>query len=212
MSGSVAYVRSLCRPRWIPVVVLIALMLGAGAGWADQRFLVPQEDPGGPFYARIEWGLVHHTDEWAAIAFYRDPECVPAGFNLLRFFDPNVARVFACPLTVHGFLIYKIPAPGMPPIQAKLQGNGAVPVWFVRWDELEGEISDDKITMTELQGMDSLMKGTASFFEETLHPTGGAQQGMLELTAFGFLEDGRSFDYQVAEVKGTLAHVKIEFK
>jgi hypothetical protein len=27
--------------------------------------------------------------EWAAIAFYRPPACVPDDFNLLDFFDPN---------------------------------------------------------------------------------------------------------------------------
>jgi hypothetical protein len=196
--------------RWTAAAVLIGLTIGAGAVLADQRFSVPQQDPLGPFYARIEPGLIHHTDEWAAIAFYREPGCVPTDFNLLDFFD--VPRAFGCPLTVHGFVVYKDFAPGMPPIQSKLQGNGAVPVWFVRWDELEAAVGDGMLTMTELREMNSLVKGTAMFFEETLHPTGGAQQTMLEIDAFGYLDGGRSFDYQATEVKGHLVNVRIAFR
>ncbi|MGE5357732.1 MAG: hypothetical protein ACM3NQ_01855, partial [Bacteroidales bacterium] len=141
--------------RLIAVAVLIAVVTAAGAVLAGQRFLVPQEDPGGPFYARIEFGLVHHTDDWAAIAFYRDTACVPATFNLLRFFDPNVPRAFDCPLTVHGFVVYEEALPGAAPIQAKLQGNDSgVTVVFVPWDALQAAIVDNKLSMDELMAMD----------------------------------------------------------
>jgi hypothetical protein len=197
--------------------LLIAVTVGAGALLADQRFLVPQQDPGGPFYARIELGLVHHTDEWAAIAFYRDPDCVPANFNLLRFFDLVPAwpdgppRPFLCPLSVHGFVVYKESGPGIPPIQSKLQGDGSVTVIFVPWDVLEAAIADNRLFLPELLALPHLT-GAASFFEETLHPTGGSEQTMFEVNAFGLLEDGRTFDYQVTEVKGSLVHVKIAFE
>jgi hypothetical protein len=197
--------------------VLIAVTIGVGAMLADQRFLVPQQDPGGPFYARIEYGLIHHTDEWAAVAFYRERGCVPAAFNLLNFFDLTEAfpagppRPFLCPLTVHGFVVYEDMAPGAPPIQSKLQGNGAVTVIFVPWEALEAATSDNELFLPELLALPHVT-GIATFFEETLHPAGGARQVMLELNAFGLLEDGRSFDYQVTEVKGDLVHVRIVFK
>jgi len=211
MLGSI--IGSKCLRLFVPIAVIAFLAVIPGTLWAQKRFLVPQEDPGGPFYARIEFGLVHHTDEWAAIAFYRDLDCVPGQpFNLLRFFDPNVPRAFSCPLTVHGFIIYRDPAPGAAPMQSRMQGNGAVPVWFVRWDELQAAIADNKLYIGELEGLPSLKKGTALFFEETLHPTGGSVQTMLELAAFGILEDGRAFAYQVTEVKGNLVHVKIDFR
>jgi hypothetical protein len=196
--------------RWA-AAALVIVTVATGAVLADQRFLVPQEDPGGPFYARIEWGLIHHTDEWAAIPFYRELACVPPDFNLLRFFDPMPPRAFSCPLTAHGFVIYKTPGPGMAPHQAKLEGNGAVPILFVRWEELEAAVADNRVTLTELQRMSSVMQGSATFFQETLHPTGGAQQTMLEINAYGALEDGRPFEYHVTEVKGDLVRVAIAF-
>ncbi len=191
----------------IAVSVLMVTLIAGGALLADQRFLVPQQDPGGPFYARIEYGLVHHTDDWAAIAFYRDPACVPATFNLLRFFD--VPRAFGCPLLVHGFVVYETAMPGATPIESRMQGDH-VTVVFVPWDALSAAIADNKLFMPELMALPHLT-GTATFFEETQHPTGGAQQSMLELNAFGFLEDGRSFHYQVTEVKGRLVHIRISF-
>jgi hypothetical protein len=201
-------------PKWMGVWVLVAMVTAAvGRLAADQRFLVPEQDPGGPFYARIELGLVHHTDDWAAIAFYRDPSCVPDTFNLLRFFDPNVPRAFGCPLTVHGFVIYETVAPGAAPIQAKLEANDGVTVTviFVPWDALAAAIADNRLFMPELLALPHLV-GNASLFEETLHPTGGSQQNMLQLNAFGTLDDGRSFEYQVTEVKGDLVHVRISFQ
>ncbi|MGE5361546.1 MAG: hypothetical protein ACM3NQ_21225, partial [Bacteroidales bacterium] len=106
---------------------------------------------------------------------------------------------------------YKEAVPGAAPIQAKLQGNDSgVTVVFVPWDALQAAIADNKLFMPDLMAMDHLT-GTATFFEETLHPTGGSVQGMLQVNAFGVLEDGRPFTYQVTEVKGTLVHARIAF-
>jgi len=194
------------------ILLFVAVAIGMGIVYANVRLLVPQESPGSPFYARIERGLIHHTEEWAAIAFYRDPSCVPLDFNLLDLFD--APRAFGCALTVHGFESWKNgPSQGdMAPIQSKLQGDGAVPIWFVRWNELQAAVADDVLTIGELESLPSFLEGYATFFEETLHPMGGAQQTMLEIIAYGLLEDGRSFEYKVTEVKGTLKHVTIEFK
>jgi hypothetical protein len=194
-------------------IVLVATIMSSSA-YGSIRLLVPEEDPGGPFYARIEFGLVHHTDEWAAIAFYRDPACVPATFNLLRFFDPNVPRALGCTLTVEGFDVWKNGPPpvDMGPIQSKLTGLGAVPIWFVSWPELQAALADGKLTRSELLAMSSLQQGTATYFKETLHPDGGAQQSALEIVALGTLPDGRTFLYQAAEAAGELRVVHIEFK
>ena len=197
---------------WLPLVLMMLTVMAVSYG--SIRTLVPEEDPGGPFYARIEFGLVHHTDEWAAIAFYRDPSCVPTNFNLLRLFDPNVPRALGCALTVQGFEVWKNAPPpvDMAPIQSKLQGLGAVPVWFVSWPELQTAMADGVLTKSELFGMSSLRVGTATYFKETLHPFGGAQQSSLEIVAQGTLPDGRAFLYQAAEAAGELREVRIEFK
>lgn len=196
----------------LQIVLFIGLTAEIAAG--SVRLLLPEEDPGGPYYARIEFGLVHHTDEWAAIVFYRDPACVPAKFNLLRFFDPNVPRALACSLTVEGFEVWKNGPPpvDMAPIQSKLTGLGAVPVWFVSWPELQGALADNVLTKEELLAMSSLQMGSAVFFKEVLHPDGGAQQSSLAIVAQGTLPDGRAFSYEAVEAAGELQLVRIEFK
>ncbi len=79
-------------------------------------------------------------------------------------------------------------------MQAKFFGLGAVPVWFVSWPDLQAEIADGVLTREDLQSMTSIQMGTASFFRETLQPTGGAVQPKLLITAHGTLHDGRRFE------------------
>lgn len=92
----------------VPIVTLALLVPPALADDGLIRTTWPSaDDPGVPFYARIEPVPPHApTDgEWAAIVFYRDPGCQPLqGFNLLDFLDPPVA--FGCPLTVEGFSLW----------------------------------------------------------------------------------------------------------
>lgn len=175
------------------------------------RLLVPEQSPSGPFYARIERGLVLQTDEWVAIAFYRDPACVPASFNLLNFFDlVSIPAIFFCPLTVHGFEVWSDPATDAGPRQSKLRGNGAVPVWFVSVEDYQAALPG--LTMTELLSMPSLMQGVATDYEETLHPLGIAQQSMLQIVATGDLPDGRTFQFVAVEAAAELRHIRIEFR
>ena len=54
--------------------------------------------------------------------------------------------------------------------------------------------------------------GTADFFKETLHPTGGAQVPMIEFNAHGSLEDGRSFRVHVTYVVGVVTNVCITMR
>ncbi|HET7204128.1 MAG TPA: hypothetical protein VFI92_12255 [Steroidobacteraceae bacterium] len=183
-----------------------------GPTQAIERYLVPDESSSGPFYARIEHGFVHMTDHWVAVAFYRQPACVRPSFNLLNFFDfANIPAIFGCPLTVSGFEIWKSGVATDPaPMQSKLQGNGAVPVWFVSVADFSAALPG--LTLTELSAMPSLTRGYAVFFEETLHPAGAARQTMLHISARGWLEDGRSFFYEATEAGGEMKSVRIDFR
>lgn len=196
----------------VAAVLATVMFLAVSSGVEAQvRLLVPEESPSGPFYARIERGVVLQDDGWIAIAFYRDPACVRAGFNLLNFFDfANIPAIFSCPLTVSGFEIWTDPSSDAGPRQSKLRGNGAVPVWFVSAADFRAALPG--ITIAELRAMPSLMEGVANDFEETLHPLGIAQQPVLELVARGNLPDGRTFHLAAAEAGGELRFVGIEFR
>lgn len=199
------------------LAVLVSTLIALGtAAFANIMFVFPGASPGGPYYARVERGpggspLVPHDEAWAAIVFYRQPDCVPAGFNLLNFF--HVPAAFGCTLTVEGFEIWRNgPASDLAPIHVSSYGMGAVPVWLVEWWELQAAIIDDVLTMPELQGLATLRKGSASFFKETLHPDGGAQQTKLQIGASGLLEDGQAFRLHSEENNGQLNSVIIQFK
>jgi len=159
--------------------------LVTGVAQAQARLDYPGQDPGPPFYARIRQGWVVHTDQWAAIAFYRQPSCVPPGFNLLNLFNPPAA--FGCTLTVDGFLLYDqvAPPPGTVPKQVESFGLGAVPVAFVLWPELQAAMADGVLTIGELEALPSLRVLTATFLHESFHASGGAQRVQLMLVASG---------------------------
>ena len=192
------------------------LLMTVTAASAQVRTEIPTEDPGPPFYARFERDAVHtdivpHTDEWAAVVFYRSPACIPANFNLLDLFD--VPGAFFCDLTIDGFEIWRNGPPPIDPapMMAVFRGLGSVPVWFVSWQEMQSAIADDTITMTELNAMQSLMRGAANEFHETLHPTGGAVNPKILINAHGTLEDGRSFRLMHSGQKGGIT-TNISFK
>jgi hypothetical protein len=137
--------------------------------------------------------------------FYRTPECVPASFNLLNTFDPYQSPAnpgaFGCPLTISGHEIWKnAPPPVTPdlgPIQAESRGKGAVPIWFVSWDQLQTAMLDGMLTVSELRGLSSLRIGTATFFHEVNHPLGAAQRDFLEIVAHGQFAEGGAFQFHV---------------
>lgn len=195
-------------------VALAAIVIMLATTWpadGQVRRLVPEESLGGPYYARVERGVVLEADGWVAIAFYRDPACVRSNFNLLNFFDlTNIPAIFFCPLTVNGFELWDDPATDAAPKHSKLRGNGAVPVWFVSTADFRAVLPG--ITLTELLAMPSLMQGVATRFEETLHPLEGAEQNSLEIVASGDLPDGRTFQFVAVEAAGELRQVLIEFR
>jgi hypothetical protein len=148
----------------------------------------PGQSPGIPAYARMGPDIVH-TDEWAAIVFYRLPSCVPADFNLLRSLDPP--RAFRCPLTVEGHEVWE-DGPGQDPAPKQVVTKARnVPVWFASWDEVQAAASDGVLTIGELASLDSLVVGTAETYHEVLRPGKS-----ISLSARGNLADGRSFRLQ----------------
>ena len=206
-------------------------LIGAGSAGAQVKLRVPGDTLGVPAYARTPapagGPFIYHTDEWAAIVFYRLPTCVPRDFNLLKFVDlkddgtPD-PRVFDCPLTVSGFELWES---GPPPIgsdaaprDTNLSGL-AVPVWFVPWPVLQTAMADGVLTMPELESLPHL-EGLATRFHEILHPIGGpgdptagAKVPHLTVTASGVLPDGRSFQYEFTSASsGAAEHVRIVFR
>ena len=144
--------------RYAAPIVLAVLAFGA------VRTNYPSaQDPGPPFYARIEAGFVIQDGTTAAIPFYRNPTCVRSNFNLLNLFD--APRAFGCALTVEGFDIWQNGPPPVDstPIQSETRGLGAVPIWFVSWSELAGAMSVHVLTIGELRALPSLRVGSAAF-------------------------------------------------
>lgn len=198
-------------------VSLFALALSDMTLYANVTLPFGPDSGGVPAYSRIETlgngeVLVHNDGTWAAITFYRDPECVPADFNLLDFFD--APRTFECTLTVEGFEICRNGpwAGDMSPIQTVSYGLGAVPIWFVELSEPQPAINDGVLTVSELVSLSSLEKGSAVFFKETLHPFQSAQQTKTQIVAQGILDAGGSFFFQAEETHNQLKHVRIQFR
>ncbi len=186
------------KQTFVTLRLLLNAAISTSVVQAAVQVRIPDESPGVPAYARIEQALPFHNEEWAAIVFYREPECVPDGFNLLNFVD--IPAAFGCPLTVAGFEIWENGPPpfslDMAPIFSNLHGLGAVPVWFVSWPELREQIADGVLTITDLTSMVSLQVGSASFFDERLHSIGEVQHPNLSIVAHGRLLDGQSFQFE----------------
>ncbi len=82
-------------------------------GQPGTQLSFPQESPGVPAYARLELLVpnfdVPNNNRWAAIVFYRDPDCVPEDFNLGQFFHPpgdHGLGAYGCPLLIEGHEIW----------------------------------------------------------------------------------------------------------
>ena len=90
------------------------------------------------------------------------------------------------------------------PIQGKYQGLGDVPVWFVTYEDYDEATRDGYLNLVELYSLDSLIEGSAIFYQETLHPSMGDEghlQPMKEIVATGDLfynsEDYENFWFHV---------------
>lgn len=171
-----------------------------------------------------------HDTEWAAIWFFRDPNWIPADFNLLDAVDFTPAfpggppRPFVCPLTVSGFAIWKNEPFPIDSAPVQESGNGkSVPVWFVKVAELQAAAADDNLTIGEILAMPSLRKGTARTFESIdyfgKYRPQGEGNGSIEVTANGTLQDGKAFQVEFREMgvkdEGGVSyvrHVRIDFQ
>jgi len=173
----------------IPVIIaLITIIIPilAGVTYAGVRLVVPDQDPYAPIYADY-----YGNEDFVAVFFYRNPSCVPGGFDLWgEFFDPPDA--FGCPLTVKGFVIYENLG-DFAPKQAKIKGLGEVPIWFVSLSDYQDAINAGSVTVGDIEGMASLQVGYASFYTEVLHAEGHPEMPMKNIKASGTMEDGRSF-------------------
>jgi hypothetical protein len=194
-------------------VSLLALTLRTVAQ-AQIHLQIP-EDRQPPIYAALDRGFMPHTEEWAVVIFYRNTDCVPADFNLLDFFDPP-PRPFLCALQIEGHSNWRSlddPAPA----DSLWQGTGAVPLWFVRWPELQAAVADDELTIAELAALPSLLRGSASFYLESIrNSTRGQRGGNEALIASGTLTDGRRFRVEYTEKfrdgQHLFPHIRIDFK
>jgi hypothetical protein len=176
----------------------------------------PGESLGPPYYALFGRGFVPNDGGWAGIVFIRSPECVSLGFNLLDWFDPPAA--LSCQLRVEGDeWWHSLSEP--PPFQQRERGLGAVPVYFVQLSELEAAMADDVLTITELQGLPSLLIGSATYLLQVVHNTNQpTNHGHETLVSRGTLQDGRTFEFRYNEKflpesgLHVFPNVKIEFK
>src|SRR5262245_23727008 len=192
------------RNRFALGLGAVALLTLAGSVWADIRLNIPEDispsvytSPNGP--SPFLPGVVQ-DGEWAAIPFYRPPECIPVDFNLMDWFDNSLAAL-DCPFLLEGFGIW----PGKDPIgfpqSTQLRGLGAVPVWFVRWSELQEAMADGVLTIGELASLPSLRTGIATTYEEQLHYLPPHHVSHSTMVAHGTLDDGGSFSFYAIEIQ-----------
>jgi hypothetical protein len=203
------------------LVVAIAWSQTAAAGDGLVRTTWPSaEDPGLPFYARVELlpPFVFNDGEWAAIIFYRDPGCVPANFNLISVFD--IPAAFFCPLNVQGASLWHGEVFAGAPKIITTSGTGAVPIWFVPWDAVKHQARPDGVlTIADLEQIEGRLVGYADQYAETLHPHsdpafggGGHQNPKMIVNAQGPLEDGRQFNLHITWVKDEIQSTQIQFR
>jgi hypothetical protein len=199
------------RPRTVAALGALVLVVIAGVVWADVRLSVPGDieplaylSPAGPGF---DPGVIQ-DGTWAAVPFYRSPECVPEDFNLMDWFDADLDPA-DCPMVVEGFAIIS-DSEGFPK-SSQVSGD-EVPVWFFEWSELEEAMGDGVLTIGEMESLPSLIKGTASMYEEELHFTPPHEVGHTSVAAHGTLEDGRSFKVLAIEYDLEWQLVRITFK
>lgn len=202
------------------LVIALAVFRTTAAGEELVRTQWPSgEDPGMPFYARVELlpPFIFNDGDWAAIVFYRDPGCVPPDFNLISVFD--LPQAFGCPHTVHGFSLWHGAMFNGAPKKINISGNGAVPVWFVPWDSVKDEArADGNLTVAQLEQIGGALVGYADQYTEELQPHsdptiggGGHPNPKMIMHAHGHLEDGRRFMLHISWVRDVVRAINIDF-
>lgn len=202
----------------ITLITAFCLLINPLVSMANVRVIAwePGIDTGAPMYAYIgEFEgvqMIVHTDEWAAIPFYRNPDCVREDFNLLDFWDLDA---FGCESFVEGFEVWKN-GPGLDPapIQVNLKDAGPVHIYFVPWAVLQEAIADDVLTMPELNNLNGVQIGIATSFAYTQHPGEVDLDKLFKIVAKGYIEadSGIQFELQATCAQYEFTHVKIDFK
>jgi hypothetical protein len=176
---------------------------------AAELFLVPEEHPGPPIYARE---LDEDHNEWVVYVFYRPLDCVPKNFNLIDFFDFDLLDPpEECEILMEGFEIWEEPFIG-PPFHQELHDveGKPIPILFVKRTEWLQGIANGRLTLTELLKMKTLLIGTADSYHEILQPAdSSAKVPQLNIITSGTLEDGRSFDVFVELNEGDFLFLQV---
>lgn len=156
--------------------------------------------PGPPVYANFAAHFMASENGTVAIAFYRDPSCIPTGFNLLIQLD--VPGAFGCELTVEGRAWWHDPATDPFPFQIRFWGLGAVPIYFVDEAELAAAAQDSVLTIGELQALPSLLIGIAETFEQVIHNSNQAP---------GAQEQQKNKGHEMLNARGTIMQSDLPF-
>jgi hypothetical protein len=185
---------------------LLALVLLAGVAQAVEVLTIP-DDLNWPRYVS---GFDDTATGWTATIFYYSPEVIPNNYNLLAGRDFTIGPDG---LLIEGFALLE--EGSFVPKQYEIANvEGAlVPIYFVQIPELYAGIADGKLTVKELEKMDSLVVGWADSYREVGQPSDATAPGhyQISIVASGLLEDGRRFSLHV-EFNGANYNVSVKFE
>jgi hypothetical protein len=105
----------------LPLLIPLALVVRANPPVIET---IPPH-PGPPWYANFSADFIPTDDGMVAIAFIREPSCIPTDFNLLLWLDPPAA--FGCELTIEGKVWWHDPETDPYPFQTRVWGWAQCP-------------------------------------------------------------------------------------
>lgn len=187
-----ARVSPTARKLWL--VSLLGVVLLAGVALASDRRLIPPD--GLPVWER---GLGVSDSGIVVFVFYRPMELVPPGHDFHNVLDFSALTI---PPLVQGFDLWDEGAAAPKQVVLENAEGKQVVICFVDSEELAPLWFDGTpFTIDELQAMESLQIGYASFYHEVLHP-----DKMIEVVAKGLLEDGQPF-FVATPAKTTIVRI-----
>lgn len=203
-----------CR-RILASAGVLAMLALSGVVWANLQLSIPQEieppfynSPTGPYFMGDGSFFVMNDGQWAVIPFYRPPENVPTGFNLLSLVDPAASG----DVLIEGFGIWPGTTVAGFPITTQVEGVDEVPIWFVNLAELEAACADGELTILELASLPSLRTGSAGLYQEQLHFRPPHPVSHSTVVASGTLDGGGSFELVAIEIDFEWGPVLIDFQ
>jgi hypothetical protein len=194
-----------------PLVSMANVRIEFGTGTGTDTVVPAYANLGAIMPDGTAWTI--NTDEWAAIPFYRDPDCVPEDFNLALFFDFNALDCYSF---MEGLTVWENgPDTDPAPMQVKYRAAEPMPVYFIPWPILQEALEDSELTMPELEGLEGLRIGFATFYTETLHAGVSVPPYMNEAVAKGHMTDnGDGFALKYTWIHEDLVpkSVRIDFR